>query len=337
MSNNLNKNRLAFIDVARALGIIFMIIGHTAHIPNLLFIIIYSFHMPLFFFLSGLTFKNNNASWQPFIHKKFKRFIVPYFFMAFICYFIFVILKALIFPTQLTFLYFLKPLGGIIYSIGTTKGLPNCSPLWFLTALFCTEMIFYCITLYTEKSKLKIIFYTTLSGVLGYLISTYSKCKLPWNIDSALIAVVFMGGGFLLKDFIKYISLKNPLSWFSLILAIAINYLSIRFSNYTLVNMDINQYHNILWFYLGAFAGIYVLIILSKLLESVCFLEKLGQITMPIIGFNYALNTLVTYILNSTNFYFLLFGNLIAVILLLVIVSKFKHTKFISTHILGYS
>ena len=51
---NLDKNntqRDANIDVMKALGIILVILGHTYHHGNF----IYLFHMPLFFILSGTT------------------------------------------------------------------------------------------------------------------------------------------------------------------------------------------------------------------------------------------------------------------------------------------
>lgn len=51
-----NGNRLHGIDFVRGLGMILVILGHCS-IPDPFWKIIYMFHMPLFFFVSGLCHK----------------------------------------------------------------------------------------------------------------------------------------------------------------------------------------------------------------------------------------------------------------------------------------
>lgn len=46
-------SRIKWIDNARAIGILLVVLGHSL-IPASIQTYIYSFHMPLFFFLSGL-------------------------------------------------------------------------------------------------------------------------------------------------------------------------------------------------------------------------------------------------------------------------------------------
>lgn len=48
--------RIAFVDIAKAIGLLLVIVGHTTSNPYV-FAIIYSFHMPLFFVMSGITSK----------------------------------------------------------------------------------------------------------------------------------------------------------------------------------------------------------------------------------------------------------------------------------------
>lgn len=45
--------RLDYVDVAKALGIVLVVVGHAVAEPAQMLVLIYSFHMPLFFFLSG--------------------------------------------------------------------------------------------------------------------------------------------------------------------------------------------------------------------------------------------------------------------------------------------
>ena len=51
-----NPNRIAWIDVAKGITILLVIIGHTLTFGSATRNFIFSFHMPLFFILSGYTF-----------------------------------------------------------------------------------------------------------------------------------------------------------------------------------------------------------------------------------------------------------------------------------------
>jgi fucose 4-O-acetylase-like acetyltransferase len=67
--------RKIWIDFAKAIGIWLVILGHMPLLPNLKNII-YSFHMPLFFFISGFLEKNNGIKYA--IYNGFQKLIVPY-------------------------------------------------------------------------------------------------------------------------------------------------------------------------------------------------------------------------------------------------------------------
>lgn len=81
-------NRLISIDIAKALCIILVVVGHynPGSAPEWYHIIIrfiYTFHMPLFLFASGYIYATTtNAGMrggEEFLHKKFKRLMIPYF------------------------------------------------------------------------------------------------------------------------------------------------------------------------------------------------------------------------------------------------------------------
>lgn len=86
-----------WVDAAKGLGIIFVVLGHaiadtTPNVPifGKIFQIIYSFHMPLFFFLSGFCGikalqKRQLHEKEAYILERFKRLMIPYFFVG-ICY-----------------------------------------------------------------------------------------------------------------------------------------------------------------------------------------------------------------------------------------------------------
>ena len=79
-------NRIIQLDVAKAICIILVVIGH--YIPSnspswyiMVHDIIYTFHMPLFMFASGYIYiaTKKEISYGAFIKKKLKRLMIPYF------------------------------------------------------------------------------------------------------------------------------------------------------------------------------------------------------------------------------------------------------------------
>ena len=78
-------HRVDLIDGAKGVGIFLVVLGHnTVFSLNLVDAkqAIYLFHMPLFFFLSGLTFKLDMPLAQM-IYRRWRTLLVPYFAVAF--------------------------------------------------------------------------------------------------------------------------------------------------------------------------------------------------------------------------------------------------------------
>ena len=74
--------RLRWIDALKGIGIILVVFAHHK-LPVALDTYIFSFHMPLFFFISGLLFDFwKYASAANFVKKRFRSLIVPYFGFA---------------------------------------------------------------------------------------------------------------------------------------------------------------------------------------------------------------------------------------------------------------
>ena len=84
----MNTKRLDWIDIAKGIGIILVVLGHTL-VPQVretgfagfLWIFIYNFHMPLFFFLSGYLFEKGLSHYTnkgKFILGKLQYLMLPY-------------------------------------------------------------------------------------------------------------------------------------------------------------------------------------------------------------------------------------------------------------------
>ena len=79
-------NRIVFLDIAKAICIILVVVGH--YMPDnspmwyvMLNKVIYTFHMPLFMFVSGYVYiaTKKDISYGSFLMKKVKRLMIPYF------------------------------------------------------------------------------------------------------------------------------------------------------------------------------------------------------------------------------------------------------------------
>lgn len=75
-----DKNRIAWIDVAKGICMIAVIAGHmgVSEINN----IVFPFHLTVFFILSGYTLKLVEIK-REYLNKKFRTLMIPYFITCF--------------------------------------------------------------------------------------------------------------------------------------------------------------------------------------------------------------------------------------------------------------
>lgn len=69
--------RIEWIDMAKGLGILAVILGHC-HLPDKAWNAIYSWHLPIFFLISGYFYKKR--SFLDLVKVKFNSILKPYFY-----------------------------------------------------------------------------------------------------------------------------------------------------------------------------------------------------------------------------------------------------------------
>ena len=267
--------------------------------------LIYGFHMPLFFILSGYLWNNrNNAHYFALVKKNVKRYIAPYIILCgFNLVLHFVVSMAMGFDYDLV-----KYLLGILYSRGTVVWMPNCSPLWFLTAIFITLCIFDAVqrmgNLYEKYLVIGVM------GICSYLLSYFSFPKLPWNIDTAMMAVVFVMFGQMMKqcEFIASIKCMVPIvRLLFLTLFVGFGLLAIVNNPVESVSFDNNQYGNVIFMIVGASSISLVIFYMCYSIHWKGFVAKtfsfFGRHTIFIMGFDYFSNTIASYILQRINLF----------------------------------
>lgn len=85
LPNNTSSKRLEWVDLAKGIGTLLVIIGHTLPYNKSLtekhiLAIIYSFHMPLFFMLSSITYKfsSNKTEFLGKVKKSWHHLMIPF-------------------------------------------------------------------------------------------------------------------------------------------------------------------------------------------------------------------------------------------------------------------
>ncbi|MCX9085630.1 MAG: acyltransferase family protein [Candidatus Methanoperedens sp.] len=256
---------LKWIDITKGIGILLVIFGHL-HITNIFRQIIFTFHIPLFFFIGGFLFNYNKykKDTQLFIKNKLIRLVFPYFVTNII---ILVTYYLLSFKLNLN-IYPIINLIGIFYGNGaplnpSTKFTNTINiPSWFLLSLFCGYILLFIIAYYHEKkgtafSCIICLFFIT----IGFNLSKY--VYLPWGFDIALVSMVFMYPGYILNYHISIQKILN-LYGIKILFILIFSFIIVLNGN---VDMNIRNYNNLLLFSVGGLLGTYLTIELSKVIN----------------------------------------------------------------------
>ena len=288
----LQTERIHWIDTLRAIAIILVVLGHTPGIQNYQQAVkyIYSFHIPLFFLISGILFnpKLTENTFSQFLQSQFWALMVPYSAWGLLTYVPWVILARHhgSYPDLSPF----KPLVGLVYGTGSGTWLIHNGALWFLPCLFSTRVFFFMTLKYCAPLLPATL---VLCVTLGLVSAAVVPFPLPWGFDIALVAVGFFGLGFLLRK--RLLSVRAPSTGYLLgflILCLAVHLIS--FSYNARVSMAERTYGNPLLFALAAFGGIVFWFAVARCTRPSVFLSKLGQASFLIFVLHTFIFNLIT-------------------------------------------
>ena len=126
------ENRIGYIDIAKGLGILVIVLAHNdlAGYHPTLHKFIYAFHIPLFFFLSGMFFRPGR-SFGDTLKRRFNTLMKPYFFALFIIY-----LGEAAFDNM----SFQNIAGRVAKSLYATGHYIDWVQLWFIPHLFAASL-----------------------------------------------------------------------------------------------------------------------------------------------------------------------------------------------------
>ena len=181
--------RFEYIDIAKGIGILLVVWAHIL-LVGVSHRVIYAFHMPLFFLISGMLFKREKFyGFGDFLKRRAKRLLVPFVIYSVVTWAIWAIFR---FVRHDSVVSYWDPLLQTVIAKGSGAYMVHNSALWFIPCLFVTEIMYFTFSKLKEVVRLIISCgCAAVSFILGHYFADDWWFLLPWNFDAALIAVLF--------------------------------------------------------------------------------------------------------------------------------------------------
>lgn len=187
MHKVVEKKRIEFIDLAKGVCILMVVMGHSGfpiEIPGWEIV-----RMPLYFILSGLFFKDYGG-WSKFLIQKTNKILIPFLFFYLLGNIIYYLIQ--LGAPQLM----ITDAGGFLDAFNNRQFFNG--PIWFLLALFWCNIIFCTISLYVKSEPVRILLICLL-GALGWYLGNVVHAFIPLFFDVALTSLPFFAFGYYLK------------------------------------------------------------------------------------------------------------------------------------------
>ncbi len=195
--------RYKYLDVAKGITLLFVLMAHGCGFPFGLGSYCTAYFMALFFLISGYNQKNVELN-RTCIDRRIKKIVFPYFTYNLLIYFIYAVWEGFedIQDAWLAVKGIFYSSYCLYYPINTENNVffycIENNATWFLTAFFCSNIVFLFYMKYCKRVSCKII--TILLFLVLTQILYYCPIFLPWNIDKAFIGAAFMIAGHEMKE-----------------------------------------------------------------------------------------------------------------------------------------
>lgn len=270
--------RIVWVDNVKAIAIFLVVLGHFIELNHVLKGVVYSFHIPVFLFITGFLVSNTlkTLSISQFFKKSVYPYINAYAFFSAIAIMLWILLEGF----GQNFAVMTSPVSGAIYGVNGVGDLlvHNNGPLWYFPFLIVTLIATYFLV--------RCPVWLGWIGALVYCAFSliYSGVRLPWCVDIAGVGVLFCFAGYKCRNNYEGIiknMIESRLSLFVLpLLIIALVFLVIG-------NGDVNINRavfgdNGFLFIINAVIGCLCIIIISCNLPMTMLAKKISVSTMTI-------------------------------------------------------
>ena len=299
-----SSNRLKWIDIAKGITIILMVLGHSS-LPDKVACFIWSFHMPLFFVASGWCTNWEGITFGAFILNKLKKLGIPF----------------LIYSCVLVLLLYL--IGRYTIQELIVNGWQGYA-LWFIPVLFFS-LIISKIILSLHSSKLHYIIAFLLAG-LGATLDHF-RILIPWAMSSVPYASFFILIGSKSKRYIPIIENPNVLV---LIISFALTFFV---SYYWRLDIAFNKITPVIMITVGALSGTVMAFIISSYIEKYTsivsrVLQFIGRETYLVLAFSQVIIILLNIYVTTIPF--------IKYPLLVIVLCMLKYLKDYTNKVINF-
>lgn len=178
------QSRNVTLDIAKGIGICLVVLGH---IQNPTQTYIYGFHMPLFFILSGMFFKEKYLDESvKYIKSRFQRLLLPFLLINIFAYFVF--------PHEIAPWW---RMFGLVAAIDYPNSMLGA--VWFLKSLFVVSLMYYVyLSIYRKWLHIKKDF---ISPPLLLLAALFCDFLTGPNVSAWLFQCFFFSLGFYMRKY----------------------------------------------------------------------------------------------------------------------------------------
>lgn len=290
--------RLHYIDVLKGLGIVFVVFAHAN--SNLFGGgYLYSFHMVLFFFISGLLMNPGKyAKMRGFLTSRVKQLYIPYVVFYLLRYLYWLAVERPMRSISVS------PVDGFLGLFWGTDNLHWIYPgdvLWFVIGLFALEVIFCSVIKLTESTWLRGGILTLLTGI-GLLLAKDKLYVLPFSLNNVLPVIPFFTAGYLLRKPLRESNVIYDAKKGWLLLGL-VPLAAFTVWQYPWIcalgkQTDISflDFPPLQWFYTIPFVEIALWLCVSMLIGKSRFWEWLGRNTLPILALHSPAARILIYV-----------------------------------------
>ncbi len=271
--------RVEYIDLAKGLSMSLIILFHIRDFHTTVEVGLEFFRVPIYFFLSGLFFKEY-SSIKVYTLKRVNKLIIPYLFFfltayaaGIVCHFLHFYEKGLL---EEPFRWGM--IGDIFFKLGRGEDIGYNSPIWFLLSLFEVNILFFLLHRWIRnwKWRLAVCFLMGCAMVTAWTVTE----RWPYYLDRSLASLPFFAVGYATKGWILQEKelFRRRTGWLLCLGCFAFVYGCALFPKEV---RDIFLVH-----YAAGFAGIALLLIFCRLLERLPLISYLGRYSLIVLGFH---------------------------------------------------
>ena len=185
--------RLDFIDIAKGVMILAVVLSHAWFANSDILGDYLPFSMPVFFFLSGYTYKTGRGYLRN-LWKRVLTLVVPYLLFCAVCNLFFPVYAGLVKKISMMSYSFLPKPAALWVAVAKADalGMLMSTPMWFLASLFTASILFFAVADGCRESAWKTLLCAAVLTAAAIVIDIVKKGTLPWYVDLAPYAAAIM-------------------------------------------------------------------------------------------------------------------------------------------------